>query len=87
MEPKETPNKSLYNSTSNLWNSCDVVSLTTNFRVGMNEWNDCLNRIRIGEETEEDIALLNSRKTTNFPDKNFDNAIHTFYSNDEVRVE
>ena len=82
--PKDTPNKSLYNSNCNLWDSCDAVNLTTNFRVGDSSWNETLNRIRYGEETEEDIELLNSRKISNFPDIDFDKALHTFYSNKEV---
>ena len=82
--PKDTPNKSLYNSNCNLWESCDAVNLTTNFRVGDSSWNETLNRIRYGEETEEDIELLNSRKISNFPDIDFDKALHTFYSNKEV---
>ena len=86
MKPKETANQCLYDSNANLWNSCDAVTLKTNFRVGESPWNETLNRIRVGEETDEDIELLNSRKMTNFPDKNFDNAIHAFYSNDEVHA-
>ena len=82
--PKDTPNKSLYNSNCNLWESCDAVNLTTNFRVGDSSWNETLNRIRYGEETEEDIELLNSRKISNFPEIDFDKALHTFYSNKEV---
>ena len=82
--PKDTPNKSLYNSNCNLWDSCDAVNLTTNFRVGDSSWNETLNRIRYGEETEEDIELLNSRKISNFSDIDFDKALHTFYSNKEV---
>ena len=84
MKPKLQENKALFDSDANLWNSCDAVNLNTNFRVGDSPWNETLSRIRLGEENEEDIALLNSRKTTNFPDKNFDNAIHAFYSNKQV---
>ena len=83
-KPKDTPNKCLYDSNFNLWNSCDAVNLKVNFRVGDSSWNETLNRIRYGEETAEDIELLNSRKISNFPEKSFDDAIHAFYSNDEV---
>ena len=52
--------------------------------MGDSSWNETLNRIRYGEETEEDIELLNSRKISKFPEIDFDKALHTFYSNKEV---
>ena len=84
MEPGKPENKALYSSNMNLWKSCDVVNLKTNFRVGESTWNETLNRIRFGEQTKEDIKLLKSRYTTNFNRKDWDDAIHAFYSNNEV---
>lgn len=84
MEPGKPENKALYSSNMNLWKSCDVVNLKTNFRVGESPWNETLNRIRFGEQTKEDIKLLKSRYTKNFNRENWDDAIHAFYSNNEV---
>ena len=50
------------NGSSSLWKSFDVINLTENHRQGEDKtYADILNRIRIGEQTEEDIELL--RKT------------------------
>ena len=84
MEPGKPENKALYSSNMNLWKSCDVVNLKTNFRVGESPWNETLNRIRFGEQTKEDIKLLKSRYTKNFNREDWDDAIHAFYSNNEV---
>ena len=87
MSPRGEENKALFNSDMNLWDSCNVVNLTTNFRVGVGSWNDTLSRIRFGEQNDEDYVLLKSRYTTNFRDRdNWDDAIHTFFSNKEVFV-
>ena len=84
MEPNRLENKSLYKSDMNLWNSCEVVNLKTNFRVGKSPWNETLNRIRFGEQTDEDLKLLKSRYTSNFNRENWDDAIHAFFKNDDV---
>ena len=52
LKPLTQQNKSLWNTDANLWNSCSAVNLKTNFRVGDSPWNECLNRIRLGEENE-----------------------------------
>ena len=85
MEPSKPENKALYNSDMNLWDSCQVVNLKQNFRVGESPWNETLNRIRFGEQTEEDIKLLKSRYVSNFKRENWDNAIHAFYTNEDVK--
>lgn len=85
--PRTGQNRSLYNSTANLWQSCDVVQLTTNFRQGKeSSWTQTLNRIRLGQDfiTDEDVKLLESRRMRNFPDINFDDASHIFYKNVQV---
>ena len=44
------------------WNMLQVINLTTNHRQGNDKtYADLLNRIRIGEQTPEDLALLNER--------------------------
>ena len=83
MEPTKLENKCLYNSKDNLWNQCDVVNLTSNFRVGDSPWSQTLQRIRFGEQTESDIRLLKSRYTHNFQKTDWDDCLHTFYSRKE----
>lgn len=85
-EPKEYQNKALFNSEEdNLWNNCQSIVLKTNHRQGEHSpWKDTLNRIRVGEQNEKDKELLESRRTKNFPEKNFDNAIHGYFTNLEV---
>ena len=84
MEPDKTANKCLFNSDMNLWNQCEVVNLTSNFRVGDTPWNETLQRIRFGEQNAEDIELLKSRYTSNFNRPDWDDCLHTFYSRKEV---
>ena len=84
MEPSKTENKCLYNSDMNLWSQCDAVNLTTNFRVGNSDWNETLQRIRFGQQTEDDLKLLRTRYTTNFERTDWDNALHAFYTRAEV---
>ena len=85
-EPSTLQNKALYNSDSNLWDSCDTVHLTVNKRQGNCEWRETLDRIRIGQMNEDDEKLLNTRRVSNEEHKykNYDNALHLFFSNDEV---
>ena len=86
MKPVRTENQCLYNSDMNLWKSCEAVNLTTNFRINQDStWNETLNRIRFGEQTEEDKALLRTRYVSNFKSRDhWDDAIHTFYKNEDV---
>ena len=86
MAPTKLENKCLYDSDMNLWNSCDAVHLKVNFRVGISQWNETLNRIRVGEQTKEDIDILKSRYTHLFDRENWDGAVHAFFSNDEVQA-
>jgi hypothetical protein len=85
--PRTRQNSTLFNSCDNLWNSFVVVSLKTNFRQGNSStWTQTLNRIRLGQEaiTEEDVGVLESRRITNFPEVNLDDACHVFYTNIDV---
>ena len=83
-QPKSIQNAALWDSEDNLWNNHEVVVLTTNFRQGVSEWTNTLNRIRIGEVTQHDIDLLESRRMSKFPTKDFSRACHLFRSNREV---
>ena len=83
MKPTKLENKCLYNSDMNLWEQCDVVNLVSNFRVGDSTWNETLQRIRFGEQTDDDLALLKTRYTSNFNRTNWDDCLHAFYSKKE----
>ena len=84
-EPVNMQNKALWNSNESIWNSFDSVVLKVNHRQGEgNPWTNCLNRIRKGKVTDEDKAILESRRVKNFPDKNFEEAIHVFGTNAEA---
>ena len=82
--PAKPENHCLWNSDGNLWNSCLPIELTQNKRQGISEWSDTLSRIRVGEMSEADKRLLDSRRVKNFPGKDFDNATHVFYRNEDV---
>ena len=85
-EPSNPENYCLFNSSDNLWESCQTVTLLVNQRQGVSEWTNTLNRIRMGEQNEEDEDLLNTRRLSNFKNAkiNFNDATYAFYSNDEV---
>lgn len=68
----------------NLWENCESVLLETNFRHGEGEWTKMLNRIRIGEATEEDITKLKNRPATLLSETEYNEAIHVCYTNLEV---
>ena len=52
----------LYYHVEDIWKKFEVVNLKTNHRQGDDRtYADILNRIRVGEQTEEDIKLLSSR--------------------------
>ena len=73
------------NPIGNLWLNCEVVVLKTNFRQGeQSTWKDLLNRVRIGQPTEEDIKTLESRTHNLLTQTEYDNAIHIFFTNLEV---
>ena len=56
--------------TESLWRSFNVIMLTENHRQGNDKtYGDMLNRIRIGEQTNEDMELLRTRiRPKNHPD-------------------
>ena len=83
--PKTLQNAALWASEENIWNNCEVIVLKTNFRQGVSEWTNTLNRIRVGEQTKEDIKLLESRRIQNFPNIDLTRATHLFRTNQEVK--
>ena len=87
--PKSSKNRVLYKSSESLWRNFEVVVLETNFRQGnKNPWKECLSRLRVLEYhidmTEEDKALLESRRLKNNPGHNLDNAHHVFFRNEDA---
>ena len=86
LQPIALQNQALFYSDENLWKSCKSVVLKVNHRQGEgNEWTLCLNRIRTADKlTPEDAAVLEARKIKNFPEKDFGDALHAFYTNEEV---
>ena len=82
--PFSVKNRSMFNSTDNIWKSFDVVTLKVSQRQKANEWRDCLNRIRVGEASEEDKALLETRRLAKHPNLDINKACHVFYTNEEV---
>ena len=89
--PIEPKNEALFDSEDNIWNLFETVVLKVNKRQGEdNPWTDCLNRIRTITNGEllplEDIELLISRQSCNFPNKDFDNCAHVYFRNEDVDV-
>ena len=68
----------------NLWEKCESVLLETNFRQGAGQWLEMLNRFRIGEATEEDIKILESRPSSLLSEEEYNNASHICYTNKET---
>lgn len=85
-EPTYLQNKALYTSDGNLWKSCETVHLIDNKRQGAGKWRNALDRMRIGGMNEDDEKLLETRRVSNdeHKNKNYDDALHLFFSNEEV---
>ena len=84
-QPKSIDSKAIfYCSETNLWQNCESILLEKNFRQGEGEWTQVLNRIRLGEATNDDIKLLENRPSSLLSKKEYDDAIHLFFTNLEV---
>ena len=69
--------------TINLWKSCEPMILRHNHRQGKEkEWANTLNRIRVGNVTEEDKRILMSRLTKDEMLQEY--FLHLFFTNREV---
>ena len=80
--PFSSQSKAMFRDESlNIWNNMEVVSLVVNQRQGVSQYTECLNRARVGDLTEEDKELLESRRLKNFPDFDPDKACHVMYEN------
>ena len=69
-----------------LWKLFTVVNLEENHRQGEDKiYGDLLNRVRTGDQTDEDIALLNTRVRPS-TDPSVNNAIHIYGTNAKVNA-
>ena len=67
-EPPKGVAFQLFHTAYPLWEQFQAVELITNHRQGADKtYGDLLNRIRFGQQTQEDLKVLHSRLTTNFP--------------------
>ena len=84
-KPKNKKYYSLYQVDS-LWKTFEPIILKTNFRQGEGSlFNDILNRARIGELTDEDKAILETRRVGLLKDKSIlSEAFHVFWTNKET---
>ena len=68
-----------------LWQNCEVIVLKRNFRQGEGNYSDILNRARTGDLTDADKAILETRRLQPKRHKKIiDEALHVFWTNDEV---
>lgn len=82
--PKELSHL-MYFEEKSLWHSLESITLKHNHRQGEGStWTQTLNRFRIGEPNDEDIALLKSRCITKLNKSYPHDALHMFFSNREV---
>ena len=74
-------------SSDPLWEKFKVIVLKTNHRQGSEtDWCQILNRASVGELTEEDKEILETRRIRHHPDVDFSNAWHVYYPNKEVKA-
>ena len=86
-EPRSLSSKILFNTEElNLWNMFESILLEKNFRQGEGTWTQMLNRIRIGEATNEDIMTLEARPSSLLSKSEYERAIHLFFTNLEVQI-
>ena len=83
-EPANENNALYYNETS-LWHGLEAITLKHNHRQGEgSKFMETLNRMRTGDQNEDDIKLLRSRCITKMSKKFPHDAVNLFYTNPEV---
>ena len=84
-KPKNPKYQPLYEVDS-LWRSFKPIILETNFRQGKDsDWSQILNRARIGELTDNDRKILETRRIDPLEDKElYAEAFHVFWTNNET---
>ena len=86
-EPRSIDSKALFKCNElNLWQNCKSILLEKNFRQGEGTWTQMLNRLRLGQQTEQDIAILESRPSSLLSKDDYEKAIHLFFTNLEVNA-
>ena len=77
----------LAHSLRNLWKLFTVVNLEENHRQGKDKtYGDLLNRLRTGDHTEEDVALLKTRVRSKSDPTLDPNALHIYGTNAKVNA-
>ena len=85
-QPPINKEHALAHSLRDLWKLFTVVSLEENHRQGEDKvYGDLLNRVRTGDQTSEDIALLETRVRPSI-DPSLNNAIHIYGTNAKVNA-
>ena len=85
-QPPINKEHALAHSLRDLWKLFTVVSLEENHRQGEDKvYGDLLNRVRTGDQTSEDIALLETRVRSSI-DPSLNNAVHIYGTNAKVNA-
>ena len=85
-QPPVNKEHALAHSLRDLWKLFTVVNLEENHRQGEDKiYGDLLNRVRTGDHTEEDIALLETRVRPR-TDPSLNDAIHVYGTNAKVNA-
>lgn len=85
-QPPTNKEHALAHSLRDLWKLFTVVTLEENHRQGEDKiYGDLLNRVRTGDQTDEDIALLRTRVRPS-TDPSLNNAIHIYGTNAKVNA-
>ena len=85
-QPPINKEHALAHSLRDLWKLFTVVSLEENHRQGEDKvYGDLLNRVRTGDQTSEDIALLETRVRPS-TDPSLNDAVHIYGTNAKVNA-
>ena len=85
-QPPINKEHALAHSLRDLWKLFTVVNLEENHRQGEDKvYGDLLNRVRTGDQTDDDIALLNTRVCPS-TDPSINDAIHIYGTNAKVNA-
>ena len=85
-QPPINKEHALAHSMRDLWKLFTVVNLEENHRQGEDKiYGDLLNRVRTGDQTSEDIALLETRVRPR-TDPSLNNAVHIYGTNAKVNA-
>ncbi len=84
-QPPHSPRYKPYHTVTPLWEEFQVAVLNHNHRQGeAGFWADSLNRFRIGEVSDSDLAMLTNKVISEVEAKMHTSACHLFFTNKEV---